>query len=201
MEDKERSIAEMEEQLRRFERRKRIAEAMRKLVLGWEETMKVVRKERIAAINRALKLVWRKVYLSQYGDYTDIDFRVEQKRDSYTYKLLVKTREKGREVWREVGGLSGGEKTLALIALRVAVSYLLSGRARFLIMDEPTHNLDENLTEKLAEFLKEATEEGSLFNQIIVITHDPIFSKHADVVYRFEREKRGDDPTRVIREL
>jgi len=200
IEEKEKLLERVEEELERISRLRELFSRLDKLIVAWNETLREVRDLRIAAINRALKLVWREVYNSQYADYTDVDFRVEESRNGYTYSLLLKTTVGGRDLWRSVEELSGGERTLALIALRLAVSYLLSGRAGFIIMDEPTHNLDENLTRRLAFFLRDASRERGLFRQVIVITHDPVFSEAADVVYRFEREKSGDDPTMVVRE-
>ncbi len=196
LEDVERVMEGLEERVKRAERLKEWKNTLLRLLEAWESTVSEVRKMRMEAVNRALKLVWRRVYMARYSDYRDIELVQKSSRGRYTYELLLK----GERGWREVEKLSGGEKTLALLALRIAVSYLLSGRARILILDEPTHNLDAELSRQFAAFLKEATSEQPLFTQIIVITHNPVFAEEADVVYRFEREKTGNDPTRIVRE-
>lgn len=192
----EESLKGVVEGIRRAQHLKKWKEILAKLLEAWVATVSEVRKMRMEAVNRALKLVWKRVYMARYSDYRDIELTQRETRGGHTYELLLK----GERGWREVEKLSGGERTLALLALRIAVSYLLSGRASFLILDEPTHNLDADLSRQFAAFLKEATTEEPLFSQIIVITHNPVFADEADVVYRFEREKTGNDPTRVVRE-
>jgi len=192
----EERLEKVEESIRTAQKTKRWKDIITKVLEAWISTVSEIRKMRMEAVNRALKLVWRRVYLARYSDYRDIELTQRETRGGYTYELLLK----GERGWREVERLSGGERTLALLSLRIAVSYLLSGRASFLILDEPTHNLDSDLSKQFAAFLKEATNEEPLFSQIIVITHNPVFADEADVVHRFEREKTGNDPTRVIRE-
>ncbi len=194
LEEMKRRLAILEDELRDYERLKTIRDSLELVRRAWEESIKEVRKRRVDLINKTVKLVWNAVYRSQYSDYKDISFSMESARSGYTYSLKVKGDE-----WYDVDVLSGGERMLALLALRIAMAYLLSKKSGFLILDEPTHNLDENISRKLAEFLHNTTQEG-LFDQIILITHDPVFSEYADVVYRMERAKTGNDPTTVVRE-
>ena len=158
-----------------------------------------MRRYRVEKINEAMNLVWRRLYLNLYADYDEIELKVEETSRGYAYYLKARLKTEKGYIWRDVSTLSGGEATAAIIAFRIALAYLLTGRAGFLILDEPTHNLDERLTEGLAAFLREAVEEESLFEQIILITHDPVFADYAHVVYEVKRNKEGSDPSTVIR--
>jgi DNA repair exonuclease SbcCD ATPase subunit len=67
---------------------------------------------------------------------------------------------------------------------------------RWLVLDEPTHNLDSKSVEDLAETLRERI--GEFVDQIFLITHD---EKLEDAVtgslYRLEREKEKDGVTKI----
>jgi putative ABC transport system ATP-binding protein len=65
-----------------------------------------------------------------------------------------------------VKNLSGGEQQ------RVAIARANVNNPKIIIADEPTANLDENLSLKFIEILKELK---SLNKTIIIATHDPLF--------------------------
>ncbi len=193
-------LRRLEEQLEELEKKEKALLVVERLYAVWERAFREVRRARVEKINEAMNLVWRRLYLNLYADYDEVELKVEETNRGVTHyylKARLKT-EKGY-VWRDVSTLSGGEATAAIIAFRIALAYLLTGRAGFLILDEPTHNLDERLTEGLASFLREAVEEDGLFRQVILITHDPIFADYAHVVYEVKRNKEGNDPSTVER--
>ncbi len=193
LEEKRRKFLEIERRLEEVKRYTKIGEASAQMVVLWERLSREFRDALVGEINRALSTIWSSVYGSVYADYTDVRFLVREEKGKYVYSLEAKA----PSGWVDVSTLSGGESTMAFLSLRLALSYVISAGTGFIILDEPTHNLDNNLTERFAQFLSDLTERG-LFRQVIVITHNPVFSEYASGnVYHFLREKRGADVTRV----
>ncbi len=96
--------------------------------------------------------------------------------------------------WVEADVLSGGEKVLVGLALRLGLASVGSGFASFVMLDEPTVHLDEEHRGRLTEAL------GSLkigVDQAIVVTHDPELEDAADVVFRVR--KAGGNVSEVER--
>jgi putative ABC transport system ATP-binding protein len=69
--------------------------------------------------------------------------------------------------------LSGGERQ------RVALARALANDPRVLFADEPTGNLDSTAGAVVLGALREIADEG---RTVIVVTHDPALSQHADTV-------------------
>jgi len=94
------------------------------------------------------------------------------------------------------GLASGGERSIAALALRVAFSIAFIPNLRWLILDEPTHNLDDNAIEHLTNALRERI--GSFVEQVFLITHDDRVSEGVGgSLYRLERDKNRNEPTRI----
>jgi DNA repair exonuclease SbcCD ATPase subunit len=69
---------------------------------------------------------------------------------------------------------------------------------KWLILDEPTHNLDHNAIAQFAEVLREKIH--SFANQVFLITHEDRISEGVTGhFYRLERKKELDEPTKVVR--
>ncbi len=105
-----------------------------------------------------------------------------------TYTPYVKS-ETG--VDREVGNLSGGERTLLAFAYRLGLGQLImqsrTGHGLSLLMlDEPTENLgsEDGSIERLAE----AISRFKAIEQIIAVTHSEAFAAKADHVITLEKE-------------
>ncbi len=80
----------------------------------------------------------------------------------------------------DLRNLSGGEKTILAIALRLALARVVMGRVpSILILDEPTQNLDEENKRMIFNAIKEVS--GRL-DQVIVVTHDEEVEDIADHV-------------------
>ncbi len=147
------------------------------------ETQAELRKEMIDTINDAMDDVWNRIY--PYKDFTSIKMEIEEG----NYEIKVK--EKNGKWTRVEGILSGGERSIAAICIRVAFSLVLTQNLSWLILDEPTHNLDRNSVAELSLMMKEHL--PNLVEQIFVITHDPEMEKAASgSCYEIERDKENE---------
>jgi chromosome segregation protein len=76
-----------------------------------------------------------------------------------------------------IQSLSGGEKSLVAIALLCSI--IANNPAPFVVLDEVEAALDEENSEKLAAILKELSKR----TQIVVVTHNRVTMRAADVLY------------------
>jgi len=151
------------------------------------KTQVTLREEFIQVVNESMESMWTELY--PYKDYTNA--RIEIEEGDYALKLL------GTNGWTPVDAVSGGERAVAVLALRIAFSLVLAPQLRWLILDEPTHNLDQKGIEELATLLREKI--GEYMDQIFIITHDPGLEQAATgYLYRLERDKGRDEPTRAV---
>ncbi|MCK9292999.1 MAG: SMC family ATPase [archaeon] len=141
-----------------------------------------LRKVLIDNINQALNIIWPKVYA--YNDYKSA--RLQANND---YILEVLSLE--GEWYRVEGILSGGERSCAALSIRVAIALVLTEKLGLLILDEPTHNLDEKSVQSLATILEK--ELPDLVDQVFIVTHD---SKLLETVnsskFIINRDKEND---------
>ncbi len=154
-------------------------------------TQKELREVLLENINEAMSQTWEKIY--PYEDLADARLRVSEN----GYELEVQTRTGN---WVRVEGiLSGGERSAAALCIRIAFSLVLTKQLSLLILDEPTHNLDTNAVEKLANMLSESL--PKIVEQIFVITHDKEMEKAGsgknNNLYILERDKNKDGATRA----
>jgi len=125
------------------------------------ETQYALREELIDAVNQALSEVWTAVY--PYSDYSVIKLQPSES----DYELVFRINDE----FVSVDGIaSGGERALACLALRVAFAMVLTPNLSWLILDEPTHNLDEEAVRTLAETLRDHI--PRIVEQTFVITHE-----------------------------
>lgn len=199
-------LAEKGKRLAELERLKEIAEksrAERDRALKAAESFEVLgnvlesaqaqlRSEFTETVNAALTDSWLKIY--PYRDYSDLKLDVDESGD-YTLKLKRRDGE-----WVGVEGItSGGERSCACLALRIALSLVLTQNLSWLVLDEPTHNIDRQGIRELARTLREHL--PKIVEQIFIITHEEeLESAASGYLYRFERKKEEDEPTRAILE-
>jgi exonuclease SbcC len=141
----------------------------------------------IEQINKALKVIWPIIY--PYEDWTELKITSEPE----GYKVYLFHNE-----WKSIEAFpSGGEKACAALCLRIALSFLLVPNLKWLILDEPTHNLDLNTVNKLADALNKNL--PNLVSQTIVITHEErLVKEDANNIIRFDREKTKDSITNIL---
>lgn len=77
--------------------------------------------------------------------------------------------------------LSGGEQQ------RVAIARALAGKAKIILADEPTGNLDSENSLNIIKLLRDLTVSEDVC--VIVVTHDPVVAENADVVLNIKDGK------------
>lgn len=154
-----------------------------------EQTQIELRKEFVEAVNYTMTNLWQTLY--PYQDFVGIRLNVEE--GDYVLQLMERDSK-----WVNVEGIvSGGERSIAALALRIAFSLVLAPQLRWLILDEPTANLDANAIEDLAETLRERI--GEFVDQVFLITHDEkLENAVTGSLYRLQREKEKDGVTKVL---
>jgi len=195
-EEKEKRLLEYEKNLKEVEKEKREVERLDKIIrdlkiLGeaLKQTQTELRKDIIEAINYTMNEIWPTLY--PYGDYVGIRLAIEKG----DYVLQLKERS-GRYVNVE-GIVSGGERSIACLALRIAFARVLAPQLRWLVLDEPTHNLDVRAVEDLAETLR--TRINEFVDQVFLITHEEkLENAVTGSLYRLVRDKERDGATKVI---
>ena len=106
----------------------------------------------------------------------------------------------GRSGEMDVKAMSGGERVAVALALRFAMARLVGGkRADFIILDEPTANLDQDRRRSLVDLVARMGNRTGPLRQIIVITHDREIFEESDVsaVFSFSRDAAGSSVTRI----
>jgi DNA repair exonuclease SbcCD ATPase subunit len=80
--------------------------------------------------------------------------------------------------------------------MRMAFSLALAPKLGWMILDEPTHNLDKNVIAEVAETLRERLPDE--IKQVLLITHEEALEAAASgYLYRLTRDKSKDEPTKV----
>ena len=152
-----------------------------------------IRNEFTKTLNTALHDLWNNFY--PYGDYVSLRLGVDEDGD---YVLQV---QENSGNWINVEGItSGGERSSACLCLRIALALVLTQNLSWIILDEPTHNIDKNGIRELARILREHLPQ--IVEQIFVITHeDELENAATGSLYRLERNKEKNEPTRAIVEI
>ncbi len=150
------------------------------------ETQAELRSELISAVNQAMHEVWQNVY--PYKDYSSC--RVLPTEDDYALEVL------SMDGWKPIEQCSGGEKTCAALSLRVSLAMILVPNLSWLVLDEPTHNLDAQGVNLLARALHDSL--PTIVRQTFVVTHDEALKEGASgAVHFFNRNKDLGEATLV----
>ncbi|MBI2084714.1 MAG: SMC family ATPase [Candidatus Aenigmarchaeota archaeon] len=147
-----------------------------------------LRQEFITAVNYSMNEIWKTLY--PYRDFPDIRLNV----DEGDYVLQLQTL--GNEWVNADGIVSGGERSLAALALRISFSLVLAPQLRWLFLDEPTANLDSEAIRVLSDTLRERI--GEFVDQTFLITHTPdLEGAVTGFAYKLERNKSTDAYTEI----
>jgi len=155
-----------------------------------KETQGELRYSLINNVNEAMDDIWQNIY-----PYSDLESAKIEINEVGNYEIMVKQK---NGPWIRVEGiLSGGERSCVALTLRIAISLVLTQNLSWLILDEPTHNLDSNTISKFSQMMKNHLPE--LIKQIFIITHDKEMEQAANSsLYYLEREKDFDGPTKPV---
>jgi DNA repair exonuclease SbcCD ATPase subunit len=151
------------------------------------ETQTHLRTTLTDAINSAMNEIWPIFY--PYKNYPALRLAVSEK--DYVFEV------NDNGGWKALETIaSGGERACAALTLRTALAMVLTPKLSWLILDEPTHNLDSNAVELLSSALEQKVPE--IVAQTFVITHDETFmgSEFASS-YRLLRDKEKNGETRI----
>ncbi|CAB4253830.1 similar to Saccharomyces cerevisiae YNL250W RAD50 Subunit of MRX complex [Maudiozyma barnettii] len=148
-------------------------------------------------INRIIDELWKRTYSG-----TDIDtikIRSDEvtnttRGKSYNYRVVMYKQDAELDMR---GRCSAGQKVLASIIIRLALSETFGINCGVIALDEPTTNLDEENIESLAKSLSNIIQfrRHQKNFQLIVITHDEKFLNHmnaSDFTDHFFKVKRDD---------
>ncbi len=184
-------IRELEQ---RAESRRSLVKSLNLFKSALTETAAMLRTRLIRSINSLLQSIWPEIY--PYEDYTGL--RLEARPDDYLLESCISIG--GTEEWVPVDATaSGGERSIACLAMRIALSMVIVPNLRWLILDEPTHNVDSNGIAKLISVLSDAL--PRVVEQVFIITHDDSLKQIASAkIYQFDRDKAAGGST-VVTEL
>ena len=200
-----RSISEKEAQIREKEseidrinrmheelaRRRALIDNLSKFKISLSETQSVLRVLLINSINRIMHEVWKELY--PYGDYQSVNLDASDD----GYELKVKVNSGGQQEWESVESIaSGGERSTACLAMRIAFSLVLVPNLKWLILDEPTHNIDQQGLSKFVRMFSETL--PGIVDQVFIITHDEMLKQVSDArIYILNRNKEENGETMI----
>lgn len=150
------------------------------------ETQVALRSNLTEAINLAMNEIWHIFYPSK--NYTALRLNVTEK--DYGFEIFDGE-------WKTLESIaSGGERACAALTLRVAIAMVLTSNLSWLILDEPTHNLDKNAVELLSQTLQFKVPE--VVEQTFVITHEEtLMGSEFASSYRLSRDKENKETTKI----
>ncbi len=189
-------LSEYKKSLNLAEREREIIESLDRIIKdlkiftkALKQTQQELRKEFIEAVNYTMNKLWETLY--PYQDFIGIRLNIEK--GDYVLQLQERTTK-----WVDVeGAASGGERSIACLALRMSFAMVLAPQLRWLVLDEPTHNLDSKSVEDLSQTLRERI--NDIVDQVFVITHDEnLETAITGNLYRLERDKSKDEATKII---
>jgi DNA repair exonuclease SbcCD ATPase subunit len=195
--EKEKIKVEYEKKMQEIEKEKNEIEKLEKLIddlkifeNALEKTQTQLRENFVDTVNYTMDQMWADIY--PYADFISAKLAIEDR--DYVLQVQKKSGE-----WTDVDGVvSGGEKSIASLVLRIAFSSVLAPQLRWLVLDEPTHNLDTKAVEDLSETLRARVTDFA--DQVFLITHEKILENAVTgQLYRLTRDKELDDVTKIER--
>jgi exonuclease SbcC len=168
---KQKQVEQVQLEIKELQRKIEFLQQFRSSLLVAQESL---RKELIIAVNELMAVLWSKLY--PYEKWTSI--QLEASETDYTLQLRVAEGD-----WINVAGFaSGGERMLAALVLRLAFAKILAPHLSILILDEPTHNLDDAAINTLILALQEHLSE--FLEQLFIVTHEERLAEVGDNIIR-----------------
>ncbi|MDE1855216.1 MAG: AAA family ATPase [Candidatus Micrarchaeota archaeon] len=191
VEEKKKEIETIDSMQDDVKNKKKTAENLVKFKEALAETQTVLRTRLIGSINEIMQEIWPELY--PYGDYQGL--LLEPTAEDYVLK--VKTAREENSGWASVDTIaSGGEKSVACLAMRVAFALVLVPNLRWIILDEPTHNIDQQGLSKFVKAINEVL--PRLVEQVFIITHDEMLKQAVNArIYVLSRNKEESGGTLV----
>ena len=185
-EDQAAMISRIKEEIAK---KKKVSENLEKFSDAILEAQTQLRNRLVESINRVMGDIWPELY--PYKDYTDI--MLDAVEDDYILKVNTMIRDKMS--WEDVELIaSGGERSTACLAMRIAFSLVLAPNIKWLILDEPTHNLDQQAVRKMVDIFGETL--PKIIDQVFIITHEDLLKEvNGSNVYMLNRDKGADKET------
>jgi exonuclease SbcC len=189
LKDFEKTLATVEKERKEIEKLEMLVRDMKIFEKALAGVQSELRREFVIFVNYTMNNLWPTLY--PYRDFESIRLNIEE--GDYVLQLRPKSGD-----WINVEGVaSGGERSIACLALRVAFALVLAPHLRLLILDEPTMNLDSTAVKELATTLRERI--GEFIGQTFLITHQvELEDAVTGNAYRLERDKEKDGVTKVI---
>ncbi len=190
--DKLEQITRIEETSERTEKRRKMISQLEKFKTAIIETESGLREKLITSVNEVMYNLWPEIY--PYTDYQSILLKVYK--DDYNLEGII-IRD-GKEKTISIDSFaSGGERSVASLTLRIALGMVIVPNLKWIILDEPTHNLDSAGINKLISIFSETL--PNIVEQIFIITHDEnLKSVHFAKIYELERDKSTNNPTQIL---
>jgi exonuclease SbcC len=181
----EKELTQLEQARKGSERCARLEEQLTIYRDALLDTQASLRSELAAAINSAMAEVWPIFY--PYRNYPSIRLTATEK----DYLIEIED----RSLWKPLESVaSGGERACAALTIRVALAAVLTPNLSWLVLDEPTHNLDAEAVRLLSDTLQ--TRVPDVVKQTFVITHEEgLIGADFASAYRLKRDEAG--PTKV----
>jgi exonuclease SbcC len=177
----------------RIEKRKQAILEIGKFKSALIETESNLRTDLVRSINSMMGSLWPELY--PYGDYVSIRLKAES--DDYSLEAALYNKN-GENDWVDINNVaSGGEKSIANLAMRIALAMVVVPNLKWLILDEPTHNIDESGISKLIDVLGNSM--PKIVDQVFVITHDNSLKNISFAkIYQIERNKDDNGPASIV---
>lgn len=183
-----------------------IIEDLEKFHRSTENALVEYHTTKIEEINKLIYTIWKTAYsgddidtiriLSVNADNPEQSKKhIAANRKSYEYKIVF-VKQDGTQLPMK-GKSSAGQRMLASIVIRLALSEAFCVNSGLLALDEPTTNLDQENIKLLAQFLKKLIKSRNKQEsfQLIIITHDKEFinmiASHVESYYQISKDAGG----------
>ena len=150
-----------------------------KYAKGLDRAVTQYHADKMRELNEIISQMWQATYAGSDIDTIEIKFDEDASgsmatRRNYKYRVIMR---KGDVDLDLRGRCSAGQKVLASVIIRLALSDAFCCDCGVLVLDEPTTNLDEENILSLARALRNIIEsrKGLRHFQLVVITHDEPF--------------------------